>query len=125
MLLRNIMNAETRMQTDLNGKVALITGASKGLDAYYAKVLSDNGAHVIVTGRTSTEEKLNDVVKEIISKGNKASSLILDMTDFESFNHKIVSIVKQFGHIDVLVDNAAILVDKFFLISLNKTGIFI
>jgi NAD(P)-dependent dehydrogenase (short-subunit alcohol dehydrogenase family) len=37
------MNTKTRMQTDLNGKVALITGASRGLGAYYAKVLSDNG----------------------------------------------------------------------------------
>src|SRR5579863_5754665 len=68
---KNIMDSETRMQIDLKGKVALVTGASRGLGTYYAKILSDNGAHVIVTGRANAEEQLNKVVKEIVSNGNK------------------------------------------------------
>lgn len=106
--------SETRMQVDLNKKVALITGASRGLGAYFAKVLSDNGAHVIVTGRPNTEEKLNDIVRAIRSKGNKASSLILDLSDFASFDNKIASVVEQFNGIDILVNNAAVSKDKTF-----------
>ncbi|MCC2624431.1 MAG: 2-dehydro-3-deoxy-D-gluconate 5-dehydrogenase [Burkholderiales bacterium] len=106
------MNLKTRMQTDLTGKVALVTGASRGLGAYYAKILSDNGAHVIVTGRASSEQQLNEVVKEIVSNGNSASPLILDMADFNSFTSKIALVVEQFSHIDILVNNAGISVDK-------------
>ncbi len=103
---------KNKITSNLTGKIALITGAARGLGAYYAKTLSDNGAHVIVTGRASAEEQLNKVVKEIVSNGNSASSLILDMTDFGSFSTKIATIVEQFSHIDILVNNAGISVDK-------------
>ena len=98
------------MQVDLKGKVALITGASQGLGAYYAEVLAKNGATVVVGGRSM--EKLNNVCRKISEKGGKALPLILDMTDLESFDRKIGEIVKIFGSIDILVNNAAASVDR-------------
>lgn len=105
------MKSQSFIQADLKGKVALITGASRGLGAYYAEILAKNGASVVVSGRSSSKEQLNEVVKKMTEKGFKAISLILDMTDFCSFDKKIEEIVQKLGSIDILVNNAAISVD--------------
>ncbi len=97
---------------DLNAKVALITGAGDGLGAYYAKILADYGVNVIITGRSSSSTKLDKVVNEIISSGNKASKFILDMLDVASFDDSIAEIYKKYGSIDILINNAAISNDK-------------
>jgi len=107
-----LMSNEPRMQTNLTNKVALVTGASRGLGAHYAKVLSDNGAHVIVTGRVSAKNKLHRIVDEIKSNGNKASSLILDMRETSIFSDKISAVIDQFKRIDILVNNAAVSIDQ-------------
>jgi NAD(P)-dependent dehydrogenase (short-subunit alcohol dehydrogenase family) len=98
------------MQVDLTGKVALVTGASQGLGAYYAGVLAKNGASVVMGGRSM--EKLNNISQKISEKGSKAHPLILDMTDLESFDKKIDEIVQRFGSIDILINNAAASVDR-------------
>lgn len=104
------MKNNSIISADLSGKVILITGASHGLGAYYAEILAKNNATVIVSGRSL--EKINPVVAKITAKGGKASPLVLDMTDFSSFHKKIGEIINQFGHLDVLINNAAISKDK-------------
>lgn len=100
------------IQAELTGKVALITGASQGLGAYYAEVLAKNGATVIVSGRASSEKRLEEVAQKIVSDGHKAMPFILEMTDFASFDQKVELLIKQLGHIDILINNAAVSVDK-------------
>ena len=104
------MQNNSIISADLSRKVILITGASHGLGTYYAEMLAKNNATVIVSGRSL--EKLNPVIAKITDEGGKAISLVLDMTDFKSFNKKINEIVNQFGHLDVLINNAAISKDK-------------
>lgn len=102
------------ISANLDGKIALITGAGKGLGAFYAEVLAKNGAHVVVAGRQSSRERLENVKEKIQSSGYQASSIILDMQDFDSFNEKIEEIIQQLNHIDILVNNAAVSSDKAF-----------
>jgi len=67
---------------DLNGKTALITGATSGFGARFAHVLSDAGAKVVITGRRS--ERLQALKMEIEAKGGSASAVPLDVTDLSS-----------------------------------------
>jgi len=106
------MQNQPIIQADLTGKVALITGAAQGLGAYYAEVLAKNGATVIASGRPSSTDRLNAVAQKIINNGYKAATLTLEMTDFDSFDNKIEEIIKQFSHIDILINNAEVSADK-------------
>ena len=104
------MEKPSIIQADLRGKVALITGASRGLGAYYAELLAKNGASVVLGGRSM--ETLTKNTQKISKSGGKAYPLILEMTDFESFDRKIAEITQKMGSVDILVNNAAISVDK-------------
>ena len=106
------INEKTSFQANLNGKVALITGASQGLGAYFAQILAQNGAFVIVSGRSKSEQQLNEVVAKIKAQGLKAASIILDMTDYDSFHNKVLEATKITGSIDILINNAAVSSDK-------------
>ena len=92
------MKNKSMISANLTGKVVLITGASSGLGAYYAEMLSNNNATVIVSGRDI--EKINKVIGKI----KNAYALQLDMCDFKSFNRKVNEIVHQYGSIDVFMD---------------------
>lgn len=96
--------------TDLKRKVAVVTGASQGLGAYYAEVLSEQGAHVVITARS--EDKLHNVAERIRKKGGHVLPIVLDMTDCARFDRVVEEVVQQLGSIDILVNNAAISVDK-------------
>lgn len=98
------------ISSDLTDKLILITGSSHGLGAYYAEMLSKNNATVIVSGRDSV--KVNKIVENIRAKQGKAYPLMLDMCDFKSFDKKIEEVIDKYGHIDVLINNAAISKDK-------------
>ena len=106
------MKTTSPFQADLTGKVILITGASQGLGAFYAELLAKNNASVIVSGRAQSIEQINKVVQKITSNGGKATPLILELTEFDSFDNKIKDITRKLGHIDVLVNNAAVSIDK-------------
>lgn len=108
------------IQADLTDKVILITGASYGLGAYYAELLAKNNATVVVTGRSPSREKIDTLTKRIIGKGGKAVPFILDINDFDSFDKKIEELISQLGHIDVLINNAAVSIEsKIFDITQN------
>lgn len=100
------------IQVDLSGKNALITGSAHGLGAFYAEVLAKNGAHVIVSGRKTSEGQLEQLVNKITTAGYKATKCIIDLTDFSSFDEIIRHLRTQVGNIDILINNAAISIDR-------------
>lgn len=90
---------------NLNGKVAVVTGSTSGIGIGVAKVMALNGAEVVVTGRR--EEKGQAVVDEITALGGKAYFHKLDITSEESIKTLMDDVHEKFGHLDVLVNNAA------------------
>lgn len=95
----------------LSGKVALITGASRGIGAQIAKTLAFYGADVIVNYNGS-KEKAEEVVEEIKRNGGSAKAVQCSVTDFEACGAMITSLVEEYGHIDILVNNAGITKDN-------------
>lgn len=94
------------MTNRLKNKVAIITGASKGIGQGIAKVFAQEGAHVIVTSRT--EDDLIRVVNDIHSAGGKASYAVTDVTNFENMEKMVQTTLKDHGRIDILIHNAGI-----------------
>jgi NAD(P)-dependent dehydrogenase (short-subunit alcohol dehydrogenase family) len=89
---------------DLTGKVAIVTGAGRGIGRAIALGFAENGADVVVSARTKSE--IEEVAGEIKKTGRKALALMLDMTEIAQFDDFVDKIVKEFGHIDILVNNA-------------------
>jgi len=94
----------------LSGRVALVTGASQGIGRACALKLATEGA--IVAAAARNQDKLNELVNEIIASGGKAAAFTLDVTDEEQVKSAIKSAIAQFGKIDVLVNNAGITRDQ-------------
>ncbi len=91
----------------LAGKVAIVTGASKGIGAGIAKGLAGEGAAVVVN-YSSSKEGADRVVKEITSKGGKAVAVQGDMSKAADVERLFSETKKAFGSLDVLVNNAGI-----------------
>lgn len=97
----------------LEGKTAVVTGSSKGLGRAYAIALAKEGAGVVVNGTVA--EDVARVVEEIKSAGGKAIGCIESVTTMAGAERIIQSALDEFGHLDVLVNNAGILRDRTFL----------
>ena len=89
------------------GKVALVTGASRGIGAATAKALAAQGAHVIITARTAKD--LEAVEDAIFIAGGNATIAPLDLTDGDSIARLATAVTERWGKLDVLVLNAAML----------------
>ena len=89
---------------DLSGKVALITGTSRGLGQYFARALARAGADIAMTSRD--KQTLAPFAEEIYTLGRKAVSVDLDVRDYESIQAAVSIVEAHFGHIDILVNNA-------------------
>lgn len=89
------------------GKVALVTGASRGIGAATAKALAAQGAHVIITARTAKD--LEAVEDAIFNAGGNAAIAPLDLTDGDSIARLATAVTERWGKLDVLVLNAAML----------------
>ncbi len=89
------------------GKVALVTGASRGIGAATAKALAAQGAHVIITARTAKD--LEAVEDAIFNAGGNATIAPLDLTDGDSIARLAAAVTERWGKLDILVLNAAML----------------
>lgn len=94
------------IEVNFEGKVALITGASSGLGARFAKVLAMAGAQVILAARRV--DRLKELRAEIEAEGGAAHVVTLDVTDYASIKSAIAHAETEAGAIDILVNNAGV-----------------
>ena len=94
------------MRTNLKEKVALVTGASSGLGARFARVLAANGALTVLAARRL--ERLKDLRAEIEAAGGAAHIVALDVTDQDSIEAAIEQTEREVGPIDILVNNSGV-----------------
>jgi 3(or 17)beta-hydroxysteroid dehydrogenase len=117
----------------LDGKVALISGAARGIGAETARKMAAAGAAVVVGDVLA--ERVRETAKEIAGAGGKALALALDVTSEDSWNAAVAAATKQFGKLDILVNNAGIFLGKDMmdatleewnrLVAINMTGVWL
>lgn len=90
---------------DLDGKIAFVSGASRGIGAAIAQLLAQQGAHVIVSSRRI--ESCEEVVATITAAGGKATAMACHIGEMEQISAVFAQIREQFGRLDILVNNAA------------------
>ena len=95
------------MSARLAGKVAVVTGASKGIGASIAKYFAAEGASVIVN-YASSKEGADRVVKEITGKGGNAVAVQADVSKEKDIERLFAETKKAFGRLDILVNNAGV-----------------
>lgn len=93
-------------QFDVKGRVALVTGASSGLGAEFARVLAGAGVRVVLGARRL--ERLEELAAELVSNGGEALPVAMDVTDSESIRAAFDAAESVFGPVEILVNNAGI-----------------
>jgi len=94
------------IEVNFEGKIALITGASSGLGARFAKVLAAAGAQVVLAARRT--DRLKELRAEIEADGGAAHMVQLDVTDYASIKSAIAHAETEAGPIDILINNAGV-----------------
>lgn len=95
---------------DVSGRVAMVTGASSGFGAHFAKILADHGAKVVVAARR--RDRLDSLVSEIEGRGGKALAVALDVTRADSVRVAFEAAEAEFGLVQILSNNAGVTVSK-------------
>ncbi len=118
---------------DLNGRTALVTGASRGIGRACAVLLARRGARVVLAARN--EEMLDGVAAEIGASGGEAHPMALDLADHESLPGVVRQLPEEFAAVDILVNNAGITADNLLarmtldqwqrVQDVNLTGVFV
>jgi len=122
------------MAKTLTGKVALVTGGSRGIGAAIAKRLAREGAAVAIT-YANAQKKAEEVVRAVEAAGGRALAIRADSADAEAVKNAVVETARTLGRLDVLVNNAGIAVvmplDQFSLddfdrmVAVNVRGVFV
>jgi 3-oxoacyl-[acyl-carrier protein] reductase len=99
---------------DLSGKIALVTGGSRGIGKAAAQLLARQGARVILT-YAKDEAAARQTVEAIVAAGGAAEAERLDVGSFEQAENTVAAIVKRSGKLDILVANAGIAIDGLLL----------
>jgi len=95
---------------DLTGKVAIVTGTSRGLGQYFGRALARAGADLVITSRTL--DSLQPFKEEIEALGRRAVPLQLDVREYDSIQSMVQTAYDAYGKIDILVNNAGCNVRK-------------
>ncbi|MBS0240698.1 MAG: glucose 1-dehydrogenase [Proteobacteria bacterium] len=117
----------------LDGKVALISGAARGIGGATAKLMAEAGASVVVGDVLA--DKAKETVKEIEAKGGKAAYAALDVTSERDWTAAVATAKQRFGKLDILVNNAGLFLGRDFeevtleewqkLVAVNLTGVWL
>ena len=117
----------------LDGKVALISGAARGIGAETARRMAEAGAMVVIGD--VLEDRARETAGEIAKAGGKAMSVKLDVTSEASWTAAVAAATKSYGGLDILVNNAGIFLGRDFmevgledwhrLVAINMTGVFL
>jgi len=97
----------------IEGRISLVTGASRGIGRAIAQAFAAEGAHVVLAARDAA--KLGEAVAEIQAKGGKAEALSLDVSDRASVEAGVAQVMAAHGRIDHLVNNAGVTRDNLLL----------
>ncbi|WP_209120998.1 SDR family NAD(P)-dependent oxidoreductase [Alkalihalobacillus sp. BA299] len=95
---------------NLNDKIALITGGSRGIGKQIVKTYARQGAAVVIASRNIND--CNNVAEEVINEGGKAMAIKCDMANLDDITNMFKSIVDTFGQLDILVNNAGVSITK-------------
>jgi len=101
------MKGVQTMSSSIEGKIVVITGASSGLGAATARLLSSQGAIVVLGARRL--ERIRALADELKGRGGKALALETDVTKLEQVTRLVDSAVQEFGRIDVMMNNAGLM----------------
>jgi 3(or 17)beta-hydroxysteroid dehydrogenase len=117
----------------LDGKVALISGAARGIGAETARLMAQAGAAVVIGD--ILQERARQTVGEIVAAGGKAQFVPLDVTSENSWTAAVAATTKAYGGLDILVNNAGMFLGRDFeeatledwhkLVAINMTGVFL
>ena len=102
------------MKIDLSNKIALVTGASRGIGRQVAKDLASYGA-TVVANYPNSNDSAEQTVEEIEKSGGTAIMSEFDVSDFDAVQEGIGSVIDKFGGVDILINNAGITRDGLFL----------
>lgn len=99
------------LQKELEGKIALVTGASRGIGRGIAGKLAALGATVLINYNGS-KEKAGEAAAEIAAAGGRAECIGCDVSDFAACGSMVEQIIKKYGHVDILINNAGVTRDN-------------
>jgi len=100
---------------DFNSKKVLVTGGSRGIGKATAEIFMEHGAEVAITYNKSSEKMIEDMSSDYKRRGFNFIAYQLDLSDLTEVAPKIKAILKDVGHFDVLVNNAGIARDNYFM----------
>ncbi|KIM24483.1 hypothetical protein M408DRAFT_75810 [Serendipita vermifera MAFF 305830] len=94
----------------LQGKVAIVTGSSRGIGAATAIALANEGAHVVINyAASSSKDKAENIAKTVRGTGSQALVVQADISSFEEIDLLVKKTVEHFGRIDILVNNTGVI----------------